>query len=439
VPRGFIVPAVIRASAQRDRAHHGTVRKPLERIFLKGLSTILVDILSTMNLRMLPPLIAAFLLATVPATSASGPYIIPVIVPLTGPSANTGALAAQTLHIFETYANEHGGLRGQPIHFDIHDDGSQPQTAVQLLSNIMAQHPAVVLGPTPTATCNALAPLVQTAGPVLYCSTPGTLPPRGGFVFCAAMALPQFDRGIIRYMRLKGYQRLAIISSTDGSGQANDAATREVLALPESKDLKVLTWEHMAPGDISASAQAVHIKNSGAQAIIAWVSGPTFGTVLRSLRDAGVELPLTPNGANVNPEELTQFGAFLPKEMPLAGFPFMAPNELGKTALRGPVNDMIEAYRAAHVEISPGGTGYAWDPAAIVLSGLRKLGPDATAQQLRDYILGLRRFAGIDGLYDFSIGDQHGLTDANVVMVAWNPKAKDWVPLSGLGSIPLRP
>jgi branched-chain amino acid transport system substrate-binding protein len=394
----------------------------------------------SMHNRVLLALTALAALVTAPAASApAAPYVIPVILPLTGPAANTGTLAATTLHIFENYANARGGLRGAPIHFDIHDDGSQPATAVQLLSAAMAQHPAVVLGPTPTQTCNALAALVEKTGPVLYCSTPGTLPPRGSYVFCAAMALPQFDRGIIRYMRLRGYKRLAIISSTDGSGQANDAATREVLALPESKDLKVVTWEHMNPTDINANAQALHIKASGAQGIIAWVSGPTFGTVLRSLRDVGVDLPLTPNGANVNPDELTQFNDFLPTEMPLAGFPFMAPDQVQRTPLRGPVNDMIAAYRAAGEKISAGGVGYAWDSASIVLAGLRKIGPGATAEQLRDYILSLRNFAGIDGVYDFTaLPDQHGLSDTNVVMVAWDGKTKDWTPLSKMGSVPLK-
>jgi branched-chain amino acid transport system substrate-binding protein len=381
--------------------------------------------------------IAALTLPSI--SSAAGPYVIPVILPLTGPAANTGSLAATTFHVFENYANAHGGLRGTPIHFDIHDDGSQPATAVQLLNSAIAQHPAVVLGPSPTQTCNALAALVEKTGPVLYCSTPGTLPPRGSYVFCSAMALPQFDRGIIRYMRLRGYTKLAVISSTDGSGQANDAATRDVLALPESKDLKIVTWEHMNPSDINANAQASHIKASGAQGIIAWVSGPTFGTVLRSLRDVGVDWPLTPNGANANPEELTQFNDLLPTEMPLAGFPFMAPAQMQNTPLRGPINDMLAAYKAAGEKISAGGVGYAWDQAAIVLSGLRKIGPNATAEQLRDYILSLKGFAGIDGVYDFTANpDQHGLSDNNVVMVAWDGKTKDWVPLSRLGSIPLK-
>lgn len=392
-----------------------------------------------MNIRWMTAFVVAALLVTGPATSAPEPYVIHVIVPLTGPAANTGALAAATLQIFETYANAHGGLRGQPIHFDMSDDGSQPATAVRLLAGIIAEHPAIVMGPTPTQTCNALAPLVQSGGPVLYCSTPGTLPPRGGYVFCAGIALPQVDRGIIAYMRLKGYKRLAIISATDASGQANDAATKDVLALPESKELKVVDWEHITPGDFSASAQAVRIKNSGAQGIIAWVSGPTFGTVLRGLRDAGVDLPLTPNGANANADELAQFAAFLPTEMPIAGFPFMVPKAVQNTPLRAPIDDLIGAYTAAHTEISPGGTGYAWDAASIVLSGLRKIGPNATAQQLRDYILALHDFAGVDGSYDFRIGDQHGVSYKNNVMVGFDPVTRSWTPLSGLGSVPLKP
>jgi branched-chain amino acid transport system substrate-binding protein len=382
---------------------------------------------------------AAMVLSAVPAEPASDPYVIPVIVPLTGPGAYTGAAAAQAVRVFESYANDHGGLRGRPLHFNIQDDGSQVATSVQLLASAIADRAAVVLGPTPNQTCNALAPLVERAGPVLYCSSPGLLPPRGSYVFCATMTVTQFDGGIIRYMRLKGYKRLAIISSNDTSGQTNDAATRDALALPENKDLQVVTWEHINPADISATAQASRIKSSGAQAIVAWVLGPTFGTVLRGLRDVGVDLPLTPNGANVNPDELTQFSEYLPSEMPLAGLPFLAPAQVQSTPLRGPVNDMIAAYRAAGATITPSGTGNIWDAASIVLSGLRKIGPQATAQQLRDYILSLRGFIGIDGIYDFSSGDQHGLTDKSVMMVAWDPKTKGWIPLSRLGGEPLKP
>ena len=38
-----------------------------------------------------------------------------------------------------------------------------------------------------------------------------------------------------------------------------------------------------------------------------------------------------------------------------------------------------------------------WDAGLIVVEGLRKLGPNATAAQLRDFIANLTNFAGVDG------------------------------------------
>ena len=43
----------------------------------------------------------------------------------------------------------------------------------------------------------------------------------------------------------------------------------------------------------------------------------------------------------------------------------------------------------------------AWDAGFIVVAALRKLGPTATAAQLREYIDNLTDFAGVDGMYDF--------------------------------------
>ncbi len=40
----------------------------------------------------------------------------------------------------------------------------------------------------------------------------------------------------------------------------------------------------------------------------------------------------------------------------------------------------------------------AWDAGLIVAEGLKKLGPKATAQQLKDYIANLTDFAGADGI-----------------------------------------
>jgi branched-chain amino acid transport system substrate-binding protein len=388
--------------------------------------------------RRLRALFAALLLAGC-ATTASAQSVVTIdaILPLTGSNAFSGSLEAEALRIYERFANAHGGIRGQPIRFDVHDDESSPQHAVALLAQVAAGHPPVVIGGTPAQACGAMSPMVKDGGPVLYCTTPAATPAANGYVFATSMSLAEFDRGLIRYMRLRGWKRYAVISANDTTGQVADEATRGIFALPENRELQVVSWEHFNVTDLSIAAQISHIAAANPQAIIVWVSGTAFGTVLRSLHDAGIDLPLLTGGANVNAAQLSQYEGFLPRDMVLPGFPYMVPRLLQSTPLRRPVDDLIAAYAAAGAKIAPSGPGYAWDAADIVVGGLRKLGPGATAAQLRGYILGLRGYPGIDGLYNFSSGDQHGLTGENVLVVRFDPKDQRWVPASRLGGTPL--
>ena len=88
----------------------------------------------------------------------------------------------------------------------------------------------------------------------------------------------------------------------------------------------------------------------------------------------------------------------------------------------------------ATVEFS---SGVAWDPAAIVVDAYRHIGPDATADQLRDYIDDLHGWAGTSGVYDFSDPEQRGLTIAALVVDRWDPAKNDFVPASHPGGDPL--
>lgn len=383
-------------------------------------------------------LLGILLLSTGPSLSAtSSPFVINVILPLTGGVAAFGGEILDAFRVYESLANQQGGINGQPIHFDVHDDQSSPVVAVQLFSQIVASsHPAVILGATPTPTCNALAPLAKD-GPLLFCATPGYIG-TPGFVFGASMGLFPFDRGMIGYFRQRGFQRLAVISSTDAVGQANDEITRQVLALPENRDLKAVAWEHFNNGDLNVSAQVQHIRASGAQAIVAWVTGTGYGTLLRNLNDAGVDLPITSTGAGLTEAVLSQYASFIPSDLAVPAAAFMALSQVEGTPLQKPVAELYAAYKAAGKTVTPQGPSFSWDFCHMLIAAFKKYGTNATAQQLRDYILAIHGYAGIDGVYDFRIGDQHGLSSSNVVMIRWDPNSKTFTPASRLGGAPLR-
>ena len=77
-----------------------------------------------------------------------------------------------------------------------------------------------------------------------------------------------------------------------------------------------------------------------------------------------------------------------------------------------------------------------WDPLMIVLSAYQKLGTNATADQMHDYIETLHGFAGVNGLYDFRDGGQRGIGSQAIVVDRWDPVKKTFLVLSRPGGSP---
>ncbi len=372
-----------------------------------------------------------------PASAQPAPVKIDVIISLTGSASFVGKDQTDALHVLEGYVNKNGGIAGRPVQFAVHDDASNPQVAVQLANQIIATKAAVILGPSVTATCQAVAAIVVDKGPVSYCLAPPIAPPANSYVFAASMPAVVADGSILKYLRLRGFKRYAFIVSTDASGQTNEKAADVALALPENAGVRVVEREYFAPTDVSIAAQAAKVKASDADVIVVWCAGTPFGTVLRSLADANVTLPVMTTGANYSATQLAQYVSFLPKDLYLTGYPFLVPQMIESPPHKAAIKTMLDVFHAAGLEPSPGAVPYVWDPAMMVIAGLRKLGPDATATQLRDYILGIRDFVGINGRYDFSSGNQHGLTAESQVIVRWDAARATGIPVSRPGAIPL--
>jgi branched-chain amino acid transport system substrate-binding protein len=380
--------------------------------------------------------ILALLLGTRPLVAQSPqPYTLDVIINLTGSNAFAGNTYADALHVFERYINAHGGINGRPVHFELHDDQSSVAIAVQIANQLLAAHPLMVFGGSQVADCAAVAPLMQTNGPVDFCISPGYLPQPGSYAFASSTSASYIFKAILHYAHLKGYHRIATINPTDAGGQATDKILGDLAQAPENRDLTIVTVEHFAPGDLSVAAQIERIRAAKPDVLITYASGPGFGTILRNLYDSGAAIPVMTSAANLDPVQLNQYKAFLPKSMVFNALLYYGRDTLPRGLQRQTIDDFINAFKGGNERLTPG-SGFAWDPAWIIVSAIRKLGPSATPAQLRDYLAGLHGFVGVNGTYDFRIGDQHGLTDNAVIFVRWDPVAGDFVPVAKPGGIP---
>jgi branched-chain amino acid transport system substrate-binding protein len=367
------------------------------------------------------------------AGRSADPYEIDTILSETGNLAFVGKTERDALEALEDTVNHSGGIDGRPIKFVFTDDQSNPQIAVQLLNNFLAKKPPVVLGPTTSAGCNALFAMVAT-GPVLYCTSSAVAPSPGGWGFAINPSnLDQVSAGI-RYARLRGWTRLATISSTDATGQIYDANLDATLALPENKAMTLVTREHLNPADISAAAQLSRVKNASPQALLVGATGAAAGTVFHAAADAGLDLPVMTGAGNATYPAMKQFASFLPKQLYFMAFTSMVPDELGRNAKKA-TTEFLNALKVKGI-LNDGIAGGPWDAGLVIVGALRKLGTGATATQVRDYIANLTDFYGSNGQYDFKRYSQRGLGANGIVIVLWDPVKSVWTGVSKPGGVP---
>lgn len=355
-----------------------------------------------------------------PLVAQPAPYTINVVLSLTGSAASLGQAEAAALSAYEKLVDRQGGIHGTPVHFAVVDDQSNAAVAVQLATAILQAHPAVVMGSSLVGPTQAMEPLFKN-GPVLFASTPLLYPEKGSYVFAAGASSRYSMAAAVRYFRLSGYRKMAMLVTADASGEDNLHSMDLALQLPENKDMQVVDREQFAIGDISAASQLARIKASAPQVLFCYPTGAPFGTALRAISDAGLDVPIDTAGPNLDPVLLDRFKNVLPSsELVIANASFFNRDRKASDPLKAPIDEFYAELGAAGIKPTVA-HAFTWDPARIIVSALRKLGTSATPEQIRDYIETLHGFAGVSGVYDFRVGDQHGLTQDAEVVIRYDP------------------
>jgi branched-chain amino acid transport system substrate-binding protein len=229
-----------------------------------------------------------------------------------------------------------------------------------------------------------------------------------------------------------------MLSSTDATGQDADEGMKHALVSPENSTIKMVAHPHFNASDVSVTAQIEAVKAAGAQTLIAWSTGGQIANVLRAILQVGLDIPVATTPGNQQFQQLAQYKSFLPKEL-LIPCAFYPPHQGVVTldpAIEKLQDDMYRLLAAAHLK-PDNATGTAWDPALIVISALRSVGPDAKPEQIRDYINNLTDFPGINGLYNFKKVPQRGIDVSSAIVVRYEPTQERWQWVSSPGGVPL--
>jgi branched-chain amino acid transport system substrate-binding protein len=367
-----------------------------------------------------------------PVRAQPAPFTVDVMVSLTGGAAFLGQAEWKAIQAAETVVNADGGVDGRPIKFVPNDDGSNPQVALQLANTISAKNPLIFLGSELASACQSYLALIAPAGPVDYCLSPPVHPPRGGYMFVSGATSFDLSRALIHYLRDRGLLRVAVITTTDASGRDFEQGYKDVFALPENKDFRVLAYEHFNTSDLSATAQIERIKSDNVQAVVSGTIGAPTITLIRAVSEGGLNVPVAAANGNMLFQEIAQLKDIMPRELLFPAYRAMTSGDVRPGPIRDAQVRFFTALKAAGMRPDAANVT-AWDPVMISMDALRHAGSKGTPQQIHAYIETLHGFAGVNGIYDFRDGNQRGISTSAVVVDRWDPAKQTFVVVSNPG------
>lgn len=372
---------------------------------------------------------------TAKASATAKPYNIYALLGVTGAEAALGTVEKQALQKVETVVNSSGGINGHQLHFIIEDNKSTPSVAVSLAAAIIAKRVPIFFNGSVGATDSAVDALIgnSTTGPVDYDLSPVYQAPADSYIFSTAASVLQNSEALFTYAKNKGWNRVAILTTTDASGTAILRSFTEVLKMPQFSGLQVVASETADPSAVSMTTQVAKIAAAKPQVVFAGMTGPPLGVLLKAASQFQLtdQVPFIVTDSNADRSIMHAYAGILPKTILFGSQRYQA----GLSCLSGQARTVTQQFYTAWGRQPGSSEGFAWDPAMVVVQALKTLGTDATAQQIHSYIESLTGYQGVMGPMDFNGGNQRGLGLNSIYITKWNPTSNSWVGVSGPGGM----
>jgi branched-chain amino acid transport system substrate-binding protein len=367
------------------------------------------------------------------STKAGSPYTMHAILSVTGSASFLGGSEKAALLAMQKQVNSTGGIQGHPLNIAIADNQSVASTAVSLASPLVGQVPLLIVGALTTVD-RPVDNLATSKGPVIYDLSPGDHPARGSSVYSASNSTTSQTKAFANFAKMKGWKRVAAITSTDTSGQDGWTNIQKAVA-GSGGAVSVISHQTFDPKAVSVTTQLSQIKAANPQALFIWTTGTPLATVFKGMQQLGMGslATMTTNG-NASAQQMHQLANVLPAQLFFPGAPF----QVGPQGLTGEEKTAVQTFdsamKAQGVPVASEGNALAWDPALLLVSALKKLGVNATGAQINHYIATQTSFAGINGTYNFVNSpspDNRGLGISSIYITRWDPSQGHWVAASG--------
>jgi len=322
---------------------------------------------------------------------------IGMCVPVTGPAAEQGLWAQNGAKLALAAVNKAGGVLGKQVELVIEDDQTTNPGIVLAFSKLAAQ-PDIVgfLGSIRSTQVHAMAPDVLKLGkPVMIGGTDPALTHMGNPWLFRYRPNDSYSGRVIADFGVNtlGKKKWAIVHSTDAFGTAGGKALGSAL---EKLGTPAVLDQGYANQSQDFTPVVLAVKQSGADVLGTYFTFENdLGIFARQLKQLGVNIPWVGS----------------PSTVAVSSTKLAGPALYGTYGVADYAEDSSEAskafgksYRDAYKFAPDNQSAWTHDAITVLSAAINRAG-STDPGKIRDAILGLKKFPGAEGEYNF---DQNG-------------------------------
>jgi branched-chain amino acid transport system substrate-binding protein len=351
---------------------------------------------------------------------AADPIKLGAFFDLTGAGSAIGTPTKLVAEMVVKKINGEGGINGRPLQLVIADDEGDPTKAAIIAKKFIESDKVVaIIGPTRTDTGMAAKPIIeQMKVPTFMCvgGDPVVTVPPFKWTFKSPQRTSVAVKKTYDYLKRKGIQNIAIITSADGFGR-DGKNWLEKLAVEYG--LKIITGESFQATDNDMTTQLIKIKAASPEAIICWTIGKAGSIVAKNVKQLGIQVPLfqchgLPDPIYIKLAGEASEGNIMPatKLMVAAQLPNSDPQKKVILEFIRLYQDVYQYERQFPINTH---SGYAWDAIYILANAMKKAGTNN--EKLREAIEKTKGYIGVSGIYNLTPEDHNGLGLDSMVIV----------------------
>ena len=322
---------------------------------------------------------------------------IGMCAPVTGPAAEQGLWAQNGAKLALAAVNKAGGVLGKQVELVIEDDQTTNPGVVLAFSKLAAQSDIVgFLGSVRSTQVHAMAPDVLKLGkPVMIGGTDPNLTHMGNQWLFRFRPNDSYSARVIADYGVStlGKKKWAIVHSTDAFGTAGGKALSAAL---EKLGTPAVLDQGYANQSQDFTPVVLAVKQSGADVLGSYFTFENdIGIFARQLKQLGVNIPWVGSPSTVAVSATKLAGPALYGTYGVADYA-----EESSDASRA----FGKSYRDAYKTAPDLQSAWTYDALTVLSTAINKAG-STDPGKIREAILGLKKFPGAEGEYNF---DQNG-------------------------------